>query len=254
MVIFAPLHTGQFVIKPRARARRRMTVSLVAIVALLLPYATFEVGRMLGGYSIVRSTHQQWVQSQRVTALETEVEQLQRKLNTTQLSQTVDQHSAAGLQGTIDELQNQLQLQRTELAFYQSIVTPAAGAPNEPQVQRVEIEPTPAPTKFLLRVVLVQPMQASGQAQGTLQVEVNGMQHDSALSLPLTELTSDTQLKSLKFAYRYFQVIEQAIELPPDFVPSGVVVELHAGQRAAQRQSFNWQLQRASDSNHVQTS
>lgn len=253
MALFAPLHTGQFIVRPRTRARRRMTVSVIALFALLLPYITFEAGRMLGGYSVVNSTRTRLSQAQHIRALESEVAQLQRKLNTTQIGQTVDQHSTESLQRTIDELQGQLQQQRSELAFYQSIVSPTAGTPNEPSVQRVEIEPTQSPTQFLLRMVLIQPMQTPGQAQGSLQVEVTGVRNGAAATVSLRELTGSAQLNSLKFAYRYFQIIEQEIELAPDFVPSNVMIEIHAAQHAPQRQSFTWQLQPAGTNIHVQT-
>ena len=147
MATFAPLHTGQFVIKPRARARRRMTVSVIAVCAVLLPYVTFEAGRSLSGYSIISSTRARVTEAQRIHALETKLEHLRREANTTQIGQTVDQHSTASLQHTIDDLQSQLQQQRTELAFYRSIVSPAADIPNEPSVQRIEIEPTASPTQ-----------------------------------------------------------------------------------------------------------
>jgi len=254
MATFAPLHTGQFVIKPRARARRRMTVSAVAMCALLLPYVTFEVGRSLSGYSIISSARDRVTEAQRIHTLETELEHLRRVANTTQIGQTVDQHSTASLQHTIDELQTQLQRQRTELAFYRSIVSPAEGMPNEPSVQRIEIEPTASPTQFLLRVVLIQPMQANGQAQGNLQFELTGVRAGSPAALSLRELTGAAPLNSIKFAYRYFQVIEQPIEIAADFTPSNVVIELHAAQHAAQRQSFNWQVQLASSTGYVQAS
>lgn len=254
MAVFAPLHTGQFVVKPRVRARRRMTMSLIALLMLLLPYATFETGRALAGYSVTNSVRVQWLQSQRIAALEAEMAQLHRQLNTRSIGQTIDQHSAASLQQTVDELQRQMQQQRSELAFYQSIVSPAAGAPSEPSVQRIEIEPSAEPRHFVLRLVLIQPMQAAGQAYGTAQVEINGTRDGQALTVPLRELTGAEQLNAFKFAYRYFQVIEQPIELAAGFTPSEVSIELHGSQRAPRRQTFSWQLQPAGGSTHVQTS
>lgn len=257
MASFAPLHTGQFVVKPRARKRRRMTVVLIALAIMLVPYASFEAGRLLSGYSIVSSTRTRLEEFQRIQTLETANEALQRKLNSSQIGQTIDQESSVSLQKSVAELQDQLQEQRAELTFYQSIVTPPAGASSEPQVQSVQIEPTGTPAKYLLRLVLIQPMHAGSgqQAQGTVQIEINGTQQGATVSLPLQSVTNDASISELKFAYRYFQTIEQAIELPADFQPTTVNVELHTAQHVAQRQSFGWQLQSKSDvTHHVQSS
>jgi len=257
MAKFSPLHTGQFVIKPRPRKRKRVVVILMVLGVLLIPCLTFEIGRYISGYSVVASTRVRLTQWQKIQALEADVEELQRKLNSTQMGQTIDQQSTASLQKTLAELQDQLQEQRAELTFYQSIVTPPAGASTEPQVQRVEIETAGAPTRYLMRLVLIQAMRAGGvqPVQGTAVIEINGTQAGVPVTLPLQIITGQAAITELKFDYRYFATVEQAIELPADFQPTTVNVELHVGQHTPQRQSFGWQLKTAGDAtHHVQSS
>ncbi len=257
MTKFSPLHTGQFVIKPRVRRRKRAATALVTVAVLLVPYMTFEVGRYLAGYSVVDSARARAAEWQRIHTLSAANEELQRKLNSTQMGQTIDQQSTVSLQKTLAELQDQLQEQRAELMFYQSIVTPPVGATTEPQVQRIEIETVGAPTRYVMRLVLIQAMRAGGAqpVQGTLQLEVNGTQGGAPITLSLNKLTGQTAINELKFDYRYFQTVEQTIELPADFQPTTVNVELRAAQRTPQHQSFSWQLKSASDvTHHVQSS
>lgn len=257
MAKFSPLHTGQFVIRPRPRKRRRVVAILRMLGIVLIPYLAFEAGRYVSGYSVVASARARVTEWQKVHTLETTNEELQHKLNSTQMGQTIDQQSTVSLQKTVSELQDQLQEQRAELTFYQSIVTPPVGASTEPQVQRVEIEAAGAPTRYLLRLVLIQAMRAGGAqpVQGTVEIEINGTQAGAPVTLPLQKLTGQAAISELKFDYRYFETVEQAIELPADFQPTTVNVELHASQHALQRQSFGWQLQSASDvTHHVQSS
>ena len=257
MAKFSPLHTGQFVIKPRPRKRKRIVVLLMALGIVAVPYITFETGRYISGYSVAASARARVTEWQKIQSLQTDNEELQRKLNSTQMGQTIDQQSTVSLQKTVTELQDQLQEQRAELTFYQSIVTPPVGASTDPQVQRVEIEAAGAPTRYLLRLVLIQVMRAGGvqPVQGTAVIEINGTQAGVPVTLPLQKLTGQAAISELKFDYRYFATVEQAIELPADFQPSAVNVELHVPQHAAQRQSFGWQLQTASDAtHHVQSS
>src|SRR5690242_11968205 len=124
MAKFSPLHTGQFVIKPRPRKRRRIVVVLMVLGVLLVPYLTFEIGRYISGYSVTSSVRTRLLEWQKIHSLQTDNEELQRKLNSTQMGQTIDQQSTVSLQKTLSELQDQLQEQRAELTFYQSIVTP----------------------------------------------------------------------------------------------------------------------------------
>ena len=256
MANFSPLHTGQFVIKPRPRKRKRVVSMLLALGIILVPYVTFESGRYVSGYNVADSARARINEWQKIHTLQAANEELQRKLNSTQMGQTIDQQSTVSLQKTVSELQDQLQEQRAELTFYQSIVTPPVGASTEPQVQRVEIEPAGAPTRYLLRLVLIQAMRAGGAqpVQGMVQIEINGTEAGQPVTLSLQKLTGQAAITELKFDYRYFETVEQAIELPADFQPTTVNVELHASQHTPQRQSFGWQLQSASDvTHHVQS-
>src|SRR6185369_2778704 len=154
----------------------------------LVPYLTFETGRFVSGYSIANSARARVNEWQKIHTLELANEDLQRKLNSTQMGQTIDQQSTASLQKTLTELQDQLQEQRAELTFYQSIVTPPVGSSTEPQVQRVEIEAAGgAPARYLMRLVLIQAMHAGGvqPVQGVLSIEINGTQNNAPVTLSL---------------------------------------------------------------------
>jgi hypothetical protein len=241
MANFVPLHTGQFIIKPRRLPRRRAVwVGLVVLVALV-PYVTFECGRMLSGYSVISSQRERFAQAARISALQTEIATLRRQVSTAQLGRKVDQQSSDAMQQSFTTLQSTLQKQQEELAFYKAIVTPAASAAKEPQVQRLEIQPDAAEHRYLLRLVLIQSMQATSNAQGTVQVQLVGTRQGQSVTLSLEELMVGQRLATLPFAYRYFQTLEQLVELPAEFQPQSVQVELHEGQRLVQHQDFPWQ-------------
>jgi hypothetical protein len=257
MAKFSPLHTGQFVIKPRPRKRKRIVVIMTAVGIALIPYVTFELGRFVAGYSAAASARARISEWQKIHSLQDANDELQRQLNSSQMGQSIDQQSTVSLQKTLTELQDQLQEQRAELMFYQSIVTPPGGASTEPQVQRVEIETAGAPSRYLLRLVLIQAMRAGGvqPVMGSALIEINGTQAGVPTTLSLQKLTGQAAITELKFDYRYFEAVEQAIELPEDFQPSTVNIELHVAQHTPQRQSFGWQIKTASDAtHHVQSS
>lgn len=241
MASFAPLHTGQFIVKPRSLRRRRTLWLSVAVLAMLLPYITFELGRSMGGYSVISSQRARLAQAAQIDALQTEVGEMRRELGSVRLGRKVEQQSTDSMQQSLAELQATIQRQQEELTFYKAIVTPA-NAPQQPQVQRFEVEPDiAAPNRYRLRLVLIQSMHATGNASGTMELRLSGVRQGEAVSIPLTDVVVDKAAVPLKFAYRYFQTLEPLIELPADFQPSAVQVELHAAQRPVQRQEFDWQ-------------
>ena len=241
MASFVPLHTGQFVIKPRSLPRRRV-VRLALLVALaLVPYGTFELGRMASGYSVISSLRSHFGQVAKIDSLQGEVAQLQRELRSAQLGRRVDQQSTDSMQQSFTSLQATIQKQQEELAFYKAIVSPAASTAKQPEVQRLEIRPDPMEHRYLLRLVLIQSMQASGNAQGTVAVQLAGTRQGQPLTLSMDQVMVGTSAATLPFAYRYFQTLEQLIELPADFVPQTVQVDLQQGQKPVQRQDFAWQ-------------
>lgn len=242
MASFAPLHTGQFIIKPRALPRRRAAWLGMVTLLVLLPYVTFELGRMLSGYSVISSQRRQFEQSERISRLQSEVDRLQRDLRSAQLGRKVDQQSADTMQQSFASLHATIQKQQEELAFYKAIVSPATNAAREPQVQRLEIRPDAVANRYMLRLVLIQSMQASGNVQGTVQIRLSGSRQGQPASIPLEEVMVGQRAAALPFAYRYFQTLEQLIELPGEFQPQSVQIELNMGQRVVQRQDFAWQL------------
>ena len=245
MASFAPLHTGQFIVKPRSLHRRRSTRIGMLLLLVLVPYATFELGRFLSGYSVVSSRLEHIEQSSQIDALQTEISTLRRQLGSAQMGRKVDQQSTDSVQQSFAGLQATIQKQQEELSFYKAIVSPDATVPVVPQVQRIEIQPDAVANRYRVQLVLIQPMSLTGNAQGSLQAVVKGTRMGQSVSLPFKDLMAEKGEVSLKFSYRYFQTVEQVIDLPADFQPQTVEIELHASQHPVQTQSFAWQLHAA---------
>lgn len=241
MASFAPLHTGQFIIKPRTLRRQRWVAAAMVVTAVFVPYIAYELGRARGGYSVVASQREHWAQASRINALENELAGVRRELSSVQIDRKVDQQSTDSMHQSFADLQSTIRKQQEELAFYKAIVSPAADTAIEPQVQRVEVQADAVANRYRLLLALIQPMQAKSNAQGTLQVRITGTRQEQPVSFDLQELLVDKSASALTFAYRYFQNFEQLIELPADFQPQTIHVEVQAAQHAPKRQEFAWQ-------------
>lgn len=242
MARFAPLRTGQFVIKPRALKRQRVWLVLLLALLVIVPYLTFELGRARGGFSVIESMRHQREQAGRIDALESQVTRLQRELNAASLDSRAQAQAYAAEQQSVAALQMQLQQQQQDLTLYQAIVSPQANAATAPRVQRLDIEALPQPQHYRLRIMMIQSMNATTQAQGTLEVVIAGQQSGRAQSVVLSSVLRDPSQAALSFAYRYFQSIERDVALPAGFEPAELQVSVQAARHELLRQSFPWQL------------
>lgn len=242
MASFTPVQTGQFIIKQRSVRHRRTILAMLAILFILLPYATFELGRLQAGYSVVSSARSHLEQATRINKLTDELTQVRRQLSSIEFDKEVQMQAGSAMQQSVTALKNQIQQQQQDLAFYQAIVTPAAGAVNVPQVQRVEIEQSGTASQYVLRLLLIQAMSAVGNARGTVTLQVSGTLAGNSVMLNVPELLIDKSDTPLEFNYRYFETLEPQIELPAGFAPSSVLVEVHAAQHEVLRQNFAWQI------------
>ncbi len=257
MTRFVSLHTGQFIIRPRAVRRQRTVWLGCLLLALLVPYVCFELGRMSAGFSVVSSQRARLAQAGQIATLHKEAASLRRELGSVQVGRTVDQLSSDAVQQSLNELQARITQQDQELAFYKAIVTPADSAPQQPRVQRLEILPETLAgqtagqndQQFRLRLVLIQSLQATSTAQGSVRITLQGSQRDAAgLLTPqshtveqlITDRQSGKDAGALTYQYRYFQTLEPIITLPTGFVPAVIQVEVRDRDHAPLRQQFDW--------------
>jgi len=243
MAVFAPMRTGQLVVRYHSPWRRRGVWAAAAIVAVLLFYGIFELGRFVGGYSTVTQLQQRRELNTAIQALELENDRLRSALAAMELARNVDGKAYSDVEKDLADLQGQLLKQREELTFYRGIVSPEDGIGGL-RVQRFEILPGEAEGHFLLRVVLVQSMRQEAVVSGRVKLQIEGTRGAASAVLSLAEaggaVRSDGQLP---FKFRYFQNLEHEIVLPSDFEPRLVNVEVTASKLAPVRESYPWQVQ-----------
>jgi hypothetical protein len=224
---FAPLRTGQLVVRYHTPLKRRSLLVGLVLGALLMMYGAYELGRYRAGYDVLSAARQRGVLQKRLGEVSNENEALRRDKASAQLNREVNRRSYADVEKMLADLQAQLLRQREELAFYRGIVSPEDGIGGL-RVQRFQVLPTDAERRFKLRLVLVQSMRQNTVASGSVH-----------LTLPAI---ADAQ-STLPFSFRYFQDLEQEVELPADFEPHSVEVHVRTARQAEVRESFPWKIQ-----------
>jgi hypothetical protein len=220
-----------------ARFGKRALAVLAGTLALCALWAVYEAGSLFTGYT---RAHRD---SQAVAALTVQLHDAEARLAAAEAARLVDRATYAEVERSVVELQAELQEQRQELAFYRSIVRPDNGIFGI-HIQRLQILPGALPRHYRVRVVLSQANRDNKPSAATADFTVMGTKGGRQVTLALTALGSNAH--PLSFSFRYFQEAETEIELPPDFLPQKVQLEVRAPQgRAPIRQSFGWRLESA---------
>ena len=232
--------TPHLIVRLHVPGRATLVWAAVVIGGALALWGAFEAGRSVAGYSIVAGLAARQAAAREHGELTARLRDAETRLADSEVARRVDREAYAQLGKSIAELQSRRGEQAQELAFYRGIVSPAAGIGGL-RIQRLQILPGIAALRYRVRLVLVQAAAKDGVVSASADFSVDGTRAGQAASLPLTEIGISTRL--LSFSFRYFQEVETEIELPADFVPRAVQIEVRPGKGAAPlRASYPWTI------------
>lgn len=236
------LETRKLVVRRQGLRRGPLLWAAVGLAVAVLLWVAFEFGRTQGGYSVTQSFAERRQLTGEIEALTGRVRELEAQLATTEIAKRVDREAYAQVDKSLADLQQQLGEQSQELAFYRGIVSPADGTVGL-RVQRVLVQPTAEPGRYRLRIVLIQAARQDAIVTGNVEITLDGQRGGRAVSLDLAALGRD---KPLPYSFRYFQEVEAEVQVPGDFAPARVQIEVRPrGADAPVRASFPWQVETA---------
>ena len=237
------MRTGRMVVRYHSPWRRRSVFIGAALGALLVLYGIYEWGRFQGGYSKFAEIQRRRELTSKVETLEEANAKLRTEIAAAQLARDIDRKAYADVEGTLADLQAQVLKHREELTFYRGIVSPEDGIGGL-RIQRFQVLTGAADNHFRLRVVLVQSMRQESVVSGAMGIQIEGVRDNKPAALMLADAGGETRADGqVPFQFRYFQNLEQNIELPEGFEPKAVNVEVRSSRIAPVRESFPWQVQ-----------
>ncbi len=216
-------------------------IGLVVLAALALGYGGFELGRTSAGYFIANAMVERIELRKRNQALDQENRALRQRASVAEVGQRVDQQAQSEAQRMMSELQAETARQKQELQFYRGLVVRQFGA-GTLRVQEVQVRAADEERRYRVLITLVQAATRSSVANGAVTFSIEGRQGKEPQTLALADVEVDKR-RQFPFSLRFFQQIEVPIELPLDFRPERLQVELHLGRNAEPlRQAFDWRV------------
>jgi hypothetical protein len=232
------------IVSGRGPARLRTLLLAAAVLAALASWGFFEWGRRAGGHDALESIKAREQLAEQIIELESRNTDLRREIALMKAAGRVDREAYGRVSREIGDLESQVAELNEELAFYRDVMSPADGD-SELQVQTVQIHPADGEQAFRLRLVLVQPGPQARRVTGTLAVALAGIGTSGKARLSLADVGGEPG--DLRYAFRYFQILERDVTLPDGFAPERVEIRLRPARRGAEEidVTFPWVVEDA---------
>jgi len=233
---------GKLVVRAYASPRRRAWfLGSAWVIAALVLYAMFELGRYDAGYRVIDSVRGAWASSARVRELEAENARLRNDLTAADVGRRIDRESYKQVQSSVGDMQSRIARLTQDLSFYRGLVQPDSLV--HAKVQQMQIVPATA-GRYQIKFVLMQTGKTDDPVWGTLSLAIQGLTAGKPQTLKFSDVSVDRRA-GLAYSFRYFEDYDEAVQLPPTFEPTRIDVELFTGRDLTHGfpQAFVWKAQ-----------
>ncbi len=213
-------------------------VSLVVVAAAAFAAAWFYNIDTVKRLRAERDTLQSSLQNNQAS-----IDMLSQQVGILEKGGQVDRQAADSVRESIRSLEDQVDGLEEELAFYKSIMDPAAVTKGL-KIHSLSIQPGDG-QQAGYRLMLTQVSDNGTVVEGYASVTLQGSQGDQTVSYALSDLSDSVPSEGILFRFRYFQEATGTIALPEGFTPSKVLVVAESTGRKARKieATFDWPTQ-----------
>lgn len=224
----------------RHRRFSRLLVAIGAVVLAAGAYLSYELGRYQAGYSLLDERRRSQRFETELAEREARIEELERRQAILETSREIDRETYARVEAELERLQQRIQAQEEELAFYRGIVTPADGVSGL-RIQSLEIGAGDSERHYRLRLTLVQAIVHNERVSGSVRLTFAGRLDGEPAELGYADVATGAAAGALGYDFRYFQTLEREVLLPVGFEPDTVTVQAQPqGADDPVTQQFGW--------------
>jgi hypothetical protein len=222
---------------PMRERKRKLLLITGWLLSLVLLYVVCKFTMTPGFFRTqvaLKTAEQQLAKNEiEISALRDEVVRRKR-------GDQVDDQARLSLEATLAESKSQMASLRSELAFYEKIVSGGAEQAGL-TINELSLVATDDPRIFRFVVTLSQNLKKDRMARGQLKLAITGVTAQKMARFDYADLGGASGKEELAFEFKYFQRIEGTVMLPEGFAPDQVRVEA-AGVEGAGRvvREFAW--------------
>lgn len=225
---------GDLVVKRRLAPSIRLAIAGAAVLSLLAAGGfIYSYGLTSAGFDRLSVAQKQQEQQEQIRKLKAENQELRDSLARAQLALQMDQTAYQDLDKSLKNSSQEIVKLREELNFYRNIM--ASDSKGGLQIQRLDIARADSANQYRYKLVLVQPMKNDYRITGHVKLEIKGEQEGKETSVQFPGAG-----KTIQINFRYFQDIEGQLNLPNNFRPQRIRVQVIPGNGEPVEQQYSW--------------
>lgn len=237
--LFKRRTTGELVVKPRLSSRAKLLFAGGFLTAVVLAAGwIYNYGLSTAGFERSSANEEQRRLQEEIKRRMSEAEELRESLARAQRSVQMNETAFQELDRALKASAQEIVKLREELNFYRNIISPA-DKKSGLRIQNLFVEPLGTPNQYRYKLVLIQALKHESTINGSASFEITGTQggQDSIVSIP------GPQERAIKVSFKYFQDIEGRFELPKNFKPHRIKVNVApAGGAQPIEESYAWPI------------
>lgn len=214
--------TGELVVKPRLSSHAKLLLLTgVVSVAILTAGWIYNYGLAMAGFDRLSADRHQHRLQEEVRQQNTENQELRDALARAQRSVQMNETAFQELDRSLKSSAQEIVKLREELNFYRNIISPV-DKKSGLRIQNLYIERTSSATQYRYKLVLIQALKHELTIRGSANFEIAGVQsgQDTVLTFP------SANDRPIQVNFKYFQDIEGRFDLPKNFKPQRVKVNI----------------------------
>lgn len=218
----------------------RIAIALLVFASALIAWTTYDLGRSNAVADLREFEARRDQLLGRIEELDEQNRELARQIAVFERAQQIDRKAYDQVRQEHNGLKQKIQELNEELAFYRGIMSPTE-ARTGLRLQDFTIEKIAGSDRFHFSLVLTQVKKRHPLVRGNVRMYVVGRQGEEAKRLSLADvLVTDKKSASLAYRFRYFQTLEGMLELPGDFRPETVKVQVAPSGKNAPKKPLEW--------------
>src|ERR1700684_2705474 len=165
--------TGKLVVRAYAPKRQAVLWGGIALIALVILYAAFELGRYDAGFRVVDSVRGALSASARIRGLEAENAKQRAQLAAAEVARLGDHEGYKQVERNLGDMQSQIARLNQDLSFYRGLVQPDSVI--HVKVQQMQIVPEATAGQYHLKFILMQTGKPANTVAGSAAISIDGL-------------------------------------------------------------------------------
>lgn len=232
----------QMVVVPHRPIYKTGILLLFVLAMIAFSFLTYEYGMGEGLTLQVEVVKEKDLIKTQLAEATKSVDRMRQVIASLRLGGEVDSRATEEVRQTVESLHDEIAQLNEEIKFYKGVMVPNAEDKGL-RIERLSIEDTPDPNKFIYSLLLTQIVDKHDYVQGGVEIALVGSEGDFDLRLSLSDM-SQAENDIIGFRFRYFQNINGELNVPIGFEPRELVIVARSSGRNSQRleKKFSWQL------------